>query len=130
MRERPYRVLYCGKDMETFDILLPNYFANYKYVKVKCINAGVDSADYIFNIGLFCNDHCYDATYGRGTDLLPSQEFDPFMFNISTVINGAKSVYAYLPYRGRYTFYTKNLTNNPGRTYISITLELEPINFN
>lgn len=116
--------------MEMFDIILPNYFANYKYVKVKCINAGVDSFDYTFNVGLFCNDHCYDATYGKGISLLERQEFDPFMFNISTLINGSKSVYAYLPYRGRYTFYTKNLTANPGRTDLTIIIELEPINFN
>lgn len=116
--------------MEYFDILLPNYFANYKYVKVKCINAGVDSFDYIYNIGLFCNNHCYDAFYGNGITFLERPEFNSFMFNISTVINGSKSVYAYLPYSGRYTFYTKNLTNNPGRTELSLILELEPINFN
>ena len=116
--------------MEMFDITLPNYFANYKYVKVKCINAGVDSLDYTFNIGLFCNDHCYDVTYGTGISFLEVPEFDSFMFNISTLINGSKSVYAYLPYRGRYTFYTKNLTSNPGRTELTIILELEPINFN
>lgn len=130
MKEKPYRILFCGRDMEIFDILLPNYFANYKYVKVKCINAGVDSLDYVFNIGLFCRDHCYDATYGRGIGNLPSQEFDSFMFNVSTIINGSKSAYAYLPYRDRYTFYAKNLTSNPGVTDLTIILELEPIIFN
>ena len=130
MKERPYRILFCGKDRESFDILLPNYFANYKYVKVKCINAGVDSIDYTCNIGLFCNDHYYDAYYGEGITLLERPEFNPFMFNISTVINGSKSVYAYLPYRDRYRFYMRNLTNNPVRTELSLILELEPINFN
>lgn len=130
MKERPYRFLYCGKDMEPFDIVVPNYFANYKYVKVKCINAGVDSTDFTCNIGLFCNEHCYDATYGRGMSFLQPPEFEQFMFNVAPVINGSKSVYAYLPYRGRYTFYARNLTNNPGRTELTITIELEPINFN
>ena len=130
MKERPYRVLYCGKDMEMFGISLPNYFANYKYVKVKCVNAGVDDYDYITNVGLFCRDHCYDATYGKGITLLESPEFDPFMFNVTNVINGSKSVCAYLPYRGGYTFYTKNLTTNPGRTQLTLILEFEPINFN
>lgn len=130
MKERPFRILFCGKDMETFDITLPNYFANYKYVKVKCINAGVDTMDYICNIGVFCNHHCYDVTFGRGIDFLKPPEFDTFMFNVAPVINGSKSVYAYLPYIGRYTFHTKNLTNNPGRTNLTITLEFEPINFN
>lgn len=116
--------------MEMFDILLPNYFANYKYVKVKCINAGVDSLDYVCNIGLFCSDHSYDATYGNGISLLERSEFDPFMFNIANVINGSKPVYAYLPYSGRYKFYTKNLTTNPGRMQLTLILELEPINFN
>lgn len=130
MKERPYRILYCGKDMEIFDIFLPNYFANYKYVKVKCINAGVDDYDYISNVGLFCNDHYYDAFYGNGTSLLERPEFNRFMFNIANVINGSKAVYAYLPYKDRYTFYTKNLTTNPGRTQLTLILELEPINFN
>ena len=130
MKERPYRILFCGRDMENFDIFLPNYFANYKYVKVKCINAGVDTIDYTCNIGLFCDDHYYDATYGQGISLLEVPEFNQFMFNMATVINGSKSVYAYLPYRDRYRFHTKNLTNNPGRTEISLILELEPINFN
>ena len=130
MKERPYRILYCGKDMEMFDILLPNYFANYKYVKVKCINAGVDEYDYISNVGLFCRNHFYDATYGGGTSLLERPEFNYFMFNFANVINGSKSVYAYLPYSNRYTFYTKNLTVNPGRTQLTLILELEPINFN
>ena len=130
MKERPYRILFCGKDRDHFDILLPNYFANYNYVKVKCINAGVDSIDYTCNIGLFCNNHCYDATYGEGISFLERPEFDSFMFNMSTVINGSKSVYAYLPYRDRYTFCTRNLTSNPGRTELSLILELEPINFN
>ena len=130
MKEKPYRILFCGKDREIFDIFLPNYFANYKYVKVKCINAGVDSIDYCCNIGLFCSDHCYDAYYGQGISFLERAEFNRFMFNISTVINGSKSVYAYLHYRDRYTFYAKNLTNNPGDTELSLILELEPINFN
>ena len=130
MKERPYRILFCGKDREHFDILLPNYFANYKYVKVKCINVGIDDPEYISNVGLFCNDHCYDGTYGNGISFLERPEFDSFMFNITTVLNGSKSVYAYLPYRDRYTFYAKNLTVAPGRTEISLILELEPINFN
>ena len=116
--------------MEMFDILLPNYFANYKYVKVKCINAGVDEYDYISNVGLFCRNHFYDATYGGGTSLLERPEFNYFMFNFANVINGSKSVYAYLPYSNRYTFYTKNLSVNPGRTQLTLILELEPINFN
>lgn len=116
--------------MEEFDILLPNYFANYKYVKVKCINAGLDDYSYISNVGLFCRSHFYDATYGNGISLLEGPEFNPFMFNITTVINGSKSVYTYLPYSARYTFYTKNLTTNPGRTQLTLILELEPINFN
>ena len=116
--------------MEIFDIYLPNYFANYKYVKVKCINAGVDSIEYCSNIGLFCDDHYYDAFYGKGITLLEVPEFNPFLFNIATVINGSKSVYAYLPYKDRYRFHTKNLTNNPGRTELTLILELEPINFN
>ena len=116
--------------MEPFDILLPNYFANYKYVKVKCVNAGLDDPQFISNVGLFCRDHCYDALYGKGISLLERAEFNPFMFNISTVVNGSKSVYAYLPYRNIYRFYAKNLTENTGRTELTITLELEPINFN
>ena len=130
MKERPYRILFCGKDRENFDIFLPNYFANYKYVKVKCINAGVDLVDYTCNIGLFCKEHYYDVVYGEGITLLEQPEFNPFMFNIASVINGSKSVYAYLPYRDRYSFYTKNLTNIPGRMEILLILELEPINFN
>ena len=130
MKERPYRILYCGRDTEIFDIIVPNYFANYKYVKVKCINAGVDSMDYICNVGVFCYDHYYDRTYGGGISFLQPPEFEQFMFNIAPVINGSKSVYTYLPYRERYRFFTKNLSNNPGRTELTITLELEPINFN
>ena len=130
MKERPYRILYCGKDMDVFDIFLPNYFANYKYVKVKCINVGVDEAEYISNIGLFCRDHCYEATYGNGISFLDRAEFDSFMFNIMTVTNGSKPVYAYLPYKDRYSFYAKNLTVTPGRTLLTIILELEPVNFN
>ena len=130
MKERPYRILFCGKDMDPFVILLPNYFANYKYVKVKCINAGIDSMDYVCNIGLFCSDHCFDAKYGKGITFLDNIEFDQFMFNISTVINGSKSIYAYLPYRDKYTFFARNLTETPGRTDLTLILEFEPINFN
>ena len=130
MKEKPYRILYCGHDAEWFDIIVPNYFANYKYVKVKCVNAGVDSLDYISNIGLFCNEHCYDATYGGGVTFLQPSEYESFMFNLAPLINGSKSVYAYLPYRNIYRFYAKNLTENAGRTELTITLELEPINFN
>ena len=130
MKEKTYRILYCGHDTEWFDIIVPNYFANYKYVKVKCVNAGVDSLDYISNIGLFCNEHCYDATYGEGVTFLQPSEYESFMFNLAPLINGSKSVYAYLPYRNIYRFYAKNLTENTGRTELTITLELEPINFN
>lgn len=130
MKERPYRILYCGLDARLFRINVPNYFANYKYVKVKCINAGVDSLEYVSNIGLFCNEHYYDATDGEGIQFLPPSEFDTFMFNIAPLINGSKSVYAYLPYRNEYIFFARNLTENPGRTQLTIILELEPINFN
>ena len=130
MKERPYRILYCGKDTELFDVFLPNYFANYKYVKVKCINAGVDDYDYISNVGLFCMEHYYDAFYGQGISTLQRAEFNPFMFNITAVINGSKSVYTYLPYRDTYSFYAKNLTTNTGNTELTLILEFEPINFN
>lgn len=130
MREKPYRILFCGQDNEQFDVVVPNYFANYKYVKVKCVNAGYDSNKNIYNIGLFCQDHCYNATYGFGINYLESSEFDSFMFNFGPLVNGSKSVYAYLPYRNLYTFYTKNLTIDPGRTDLTLILELEPINFN
>ena len=131
MKERPYRILYCGRDAQTFTVNIPNYFANYKYVKVKCVNAGIDANDgFIYNLGLFCNEHYYDAKYGKGINYLDNREFDSFMFNISPLLNGSKSVYAYLPYRSSYIFYTKNLTVDPGRMDLTLTLELEPVNFN
>ena len=34
MKEKTYRILYCGHDAEWFDIIVPNYFANY----IHCVN--------------------------------------------------------------------------------------------
>ena len=133
MRERPYRILICGRDNEQFDVIVPNYFANYNYVKVKGINVGISSIEKEPNIiGLFCNDHCYNATYGNGMVQLHKDEFNYFMFNIISLLNGSKSVYTYLPYRNKYSFYLSNLSEDPWGSVSDLTLilELEPINFN
>ncbi len=132
MRERPYRIFYAGKITDTFDVIVPNYFANFKYVKVKAINFGLDiTYEYSNNIALFCNEHSFDAFYGRGTQYLqhPS-EFNNYMFNITPLLDGMKSPYAYLPYRNQYRFYFKDLSEIQTPSEITLVLELEPINFN
>ena len=132
MKEKPYRIFICGSDSEIFNVIVPNYFANYKYVKVKAINAGIDTNDNLpNNIGLFCKDHSYNATYGNGIYYLNLKEdFNYFMFNISPIVNGSKSVYSYLPYRNTYSFFMKNLTAERTPVELTLILELEPINFN
>ena len=132
MRERPYRIFYVGKISDTFDIIVPNYFANFKYVKVKAINLGLDiSYEYSNNIGLFCNYHSFDAFYGTGTHYLNNpSEINEFMFNFSPLLEGMKAPYAYLPYNNLYRFYFKDLSEMQTPSEITLILELEPVNFN
>lgn len=132
MRERPYRVCFAGRIGETFNIIVPNYFANFNYVKVKVINLGIDvPPDNSTNIGLFCFDHYFDAFYGDGTKFLKNpSEINRFMFNIIPLVNGVKSQYAYLPYRKQYTFYFRDLSAGQIPTELTLILELEPVNFN
>ena len=132
MRERPYRIFFCGKNTEMFDVIVPNYFAKFKYVKVKAINLGLDNSyDYSKNIALFCRHHTFDAIYGRGTHYLQNpSEFNDYMFNVSPLLEGTKSLYAYLPYTNLYSFYFRDLSDAQIPTDITLILELEPINFN
>ena len=132
MKEKPYRIFYCGDDRSEFDVLVPNYFANYKYVKIKGINAGIDTYENLpNNIGLFCDEHSYNATYGDGICFLNLREdFNYFMFNVTPLLNGSKSVCTYLPYRNKYRFYFKNLSADPTATEMTLIFELEPVNFN
>ena len=132
MRERPYRIFYAGRIDQSFDVIVPNYFANFKYVKVKAINLGLDiTYDYSNNIGLFCTAHTFDAFYGTGTRYLSNpMEMNNFMFNITPLIEGMKSPYAYLPYENQYRFFFKDLSETQTPSDITLILELEPINFN
>ena len=132
MRERPYRIFFIGKITETFDIIVPNYFANFNYVKVKAINFGLDiSNGQSKNIGLFCSKHYFDAFYGNGSKYLNNpSEINRFMFNIVPLLNGMKTLYAYLPYQNQYHFYFRDLSDGQIPSDISLVLELEPINFN
>lgn len=132
MREKPYRIIFIGKLGKTFDITVPNYFAKFKYVKVKAINFGIDiTKDHSINIGLFCFSHYFDAFYGEGTRYLSSSsEINRFMFNITPLLEGMKPPYAYLPYQNQYKFYFRDLSEGQIPSEISLVLELEPVNFN
>lgn len=132
MKERPYRIFYVGNISERFDIIVPNYFANFNYVKVKAINFGIDvSKDHSINIGLFCSHHSFDAFYGTGTRFLNNpSEINRYMFNVTPLLEGAKPPYTYLPYDKQYRFYFKDLSEGQIPSGITLILELEPINFN
>lgn len=132
MKERPYRIFFCGGISERFDIIVPNYFANFNYVKVKAINLGLEvTNDYSVNIGLFCRHHNFDAFYGKGTRFLNNpSEINNYMFNVTPLLEGTKPPYAYLPYDKQYSFYFKDLSDGQIPTGITLILELEPINFN
>ena len=52
------------------------------------------------------------------------------MFNVSPLLEGMKSSYAYLPYTNLYSFYFRDLSDAQIPTDITLILELEPINFN
>lgn len=132
MRERPYRICFIGKINDMFDIIVPNYFANFNYVKVKAINFGIDvTNEYSINIGLFCRHHSFDAFYGTGTRFLNNpSEINNYMFNVTPLLEGAKPLYAYLPYTNHYQFYCRDLSDGQIPSGITLILELEPINFN
>ena len=123
MKEKPYRIFCWEVTNQNFEVLVPNSFANYQYVKVKAISVGMDLLSY--NIYLFCDQHSHDATYGNG-----KYDFNKCMFNLSSLVYGKESSYAYLPYRNKYTFLIKDLSNSFNTMSVSLILELEPINFN
>ena len=123
MKEKPYRIIYWGKTDQNFEVLVPNSFANHQYVKVKAISVGMDLLRY--NICLFCDQHSHDAIYGNGI-----HDFNKCMFNLSSLVYGKESSYAYLPYRNKYTFSIKDLSDSFNSMSVSLILELEPINFN
>ena len=123
MKEKPYRIFYWGKIDQNFEVLVPNSFANHQYVKVKAISVGMDLL--LYNICLFCDQHSHDAIYGNG-----KHDFNKCMFNLSSLVYGKESSYAYLPYRNKYTFSIKDLSDSYNSMSVSLILELEPINFN
>lgn len=129
MKDKPYRIFYCGITDQSFEILVPNSFANYQYVKVKAISVGMDMLPY--NVYLLCDQHYHDAIYGDGIyDFNDKTEFNKCMFNLSSLVYGKESSYAYLPYRNKYTFSFKDISGEYNSMGITLILELEPINFN
>ena len=123
MKEKPYRIFCWEVTDQNFEVLVPNSFSNYQYVKVKAISVGMDLLSY--NIYLFCDQHSHDAIYGNGI-----YDFNKCMFSLSSLVYGKESSYAYLPYRNKYTFSIKDLSGGLTTMSVSLILELEPINFN
>lgn len=129
MKDKPYRIFYCGTTDQNFEVIIPNSFANYQYVKVKAVSVGMDMLPY--NICLFCDQHYHDAIYGDGIyEFTDKTEFNKCMFNLSSLVYGKESSYAYLPYRNKYTFLIKDISGGYNSMGVSLVLELEPINFN
>lgn len=124
MKGRPYNVIWSGFCTTPINIDLPNYFSNYKYIKVKIKD--IFSSNNQFNIlYLRCTNFNYDRIYGSPTNVT-----DHCVLNLTRYLNDGNKIPSFkIPYKKEInmSFVFTLLQDVPIET-IYLSFEFIPVN--
>lgn len=95
MKGRPYNIIWYGYCTNKIKIDLPNYFSNFKYIKIK-VKEVFSSTKYFDILYLRCEDFYYDRIYQETSNNL----IRDCVLNISRYLEGGNKLSSFkIPYK-------------------------------